>query len=97
MENLVRELNDFYFGKDEFEEFGNYVYRVLAGRTISKRIDLADYIGGLRYEAKMLNMDMFKLLRTIEGMCYNGWAREIDDSTYIVCKLSEYRMYGIIL
>jgi len=90
-------MMDWYFGKEEFEEFGEHVYRVLAGRAISKRVDLADEIGGLRYEAKMLDLDMFVLLRVLEGMCRNDWAWEIDDSTYLVCKPSEFKKYGVIL
>ncbi len=75
-----------YFGKDEFEKYGDYVYNALKGRGISKRVDLADDVCGLRYEAKMLDMDMFDLLSTIEGLCYNGMAYEYDDSTYIIGK-----------
>jgi len=73
-----------YFGKEEFEQYGNYVFENLQGRTISKRRDLADEVGGLMFEADVLDMDPFVLLRTLEGMCYNGMAREIDDSTYLV-------------
>ena len=86
---------DWYFGKEEFERQGNKVYTLLRGRAISKRIDLADDVGGIRHEAYMLNMDTFELLRTLEGMCYNNMAVEIDDSTYVVCKPSELGEFGV--
>lgn len=76
-----------YFGKEEFEKYGQDVYDQLEGCTVSKRRDLAYDEGGLAYEADMLGMDMFDLLRTLEGLCYNGMAREIDDSTYLVERL----------
>ncbi len=78
-----------YFGKEEFEKYGQDVYNQLKGRAISKRRDLADEVGGLRYEADILGMDMFDLLRTLEGLCYNGMAQEIDDSTYAVGRPDE--------
>lgn len=87
-------MND-YFGKEEFEKFGKFVYSVLEGRAISKSRDLADRVGGLRHEAEMLGMDMFDLLRTIEGLCYNNMAFEVNDSTYVVCKPSRFHLYGI--
>lgn len=77
-------LNSWYFGKDEAEQFGDYVVSNLSGKTVSKRIDLAENPGGLVYEANKLNMDMWDLLSTLEGLCYQGKATEIDDSTYYV-------------
>ena len=75
-----------YYGKEEFEEYGTLVYEILKGRAISKRIDLANDVGGLIYEADMLAMDKFDLLATLEGLCHNGMAVEYDDSTYMVGK-----------
>ena len=40
--------------------------------------------GGLVYEADQLGIGMWDLLEALEGMCYNGDAVEIDDSTYKV-------------
>lgn len=85
---------DDYFGKEEFEKYGNTVYKVLRGRAITKRRDLADGVGGIRHEAEMLKIGMYDLLRTLEGMCYNGLAIEVDDSTYLVCKPSEAEEFG---
>lgn len=75
---------NWYFGKEEAEQFGDYVVAKLEGKTISKRIDLAEAPGGLIYEADLLGMDKFELLRTLEGLCYQSRAFEIDDSTYYV-------------
>lgn len=79
-----RDPNRYYFGKEAFEKFGDLVKDNLSGKTVSKRIDLADDPGGLIYEADKLGIDKFELLECLEGMCYNGLAREIDDSTYKV-------------
>lgn len=75
---------NWYFGKEEAEQFGDYVVFKLAGQKVSKRIDIAEEPGGLIYEADLLGMDKFELLRTLEGLCYQGRASEIDDSTYYV-------------
>ena len=75
---------EYYFGKEEFEKYGDMVREKLSGKTVSKNIDLADSEGGLRYEAEQLGIGTFELLRCLEGMCYNGHAIEIDDSTYRV-------------
>ena len=75
---------NWYFGKEEAEQLGDYVVSKLEGKTISKRIDLAEEPGGLIYEANKLGIDMWDLLRTLEGLCYQGRASEIDDSTYYV-------------
>lgn len=75
---------DWYFGKEEAGRFGDYVVSKLAGQKVSKRIDTAEEPGGLIYEADLLGMDKFELLRTLEGLCYQGRASEIDDSTYYI-------------
>lgn len=75
---------DDYYGKSEYEQYGDNVSKVLKGQTISKRIDKAEEPGGLIYEANELGMDMWDLLACLEGMCHNGKATEIDDSTYMV-------------
>lgn len=75
---------DFYYGKSEYEQYGDQVSKVLKGQTISKRIDKAEEPGGLIYEANELGMDMWDLLACLEGMCHNGKATEIDDSTYMI-------------
>ena len=67
----------FYFGKEEYEKYGDKVYRALRGKIITKHIDEAKQPGGLEYEARKLGMDMYDLLGCLEGMCYNGKAREL--------------------
>lgn len=81
------ELHD-YFGKEEAEKFGDLIAKKLAGKKISKRRDLAESPGGLKYEADKLGIDMWDLLRALEGMCVVGQAKEIDDSTYLVTESS---------
>lgn len=76
-------FND-YFGKEQYEKYHDIVSDALSGRTVSKAIADANYFGGLMYEANKLNIDMWDLLACLEGMCYNGEAREINDSTYLV-------------
>lgn len=73
-----------YFGKEEAEKFGDLIVKKLAGKKISKRMDAAEGPGGLIYEAQQLGIDMWELLRALEGMCTTGQAKEIDDSTYLV-------------
>lgn len=75
---------DEYFGQTAYRTYGQMVKQKLSGKKISKRVDLGDAPGGLKYEAEKLGMDLYDLLETLEGMCYNGDAREIDDSTYQV-------------
>lgn len=72
------------FGKEKAEKYGRQISSALSGKTISKRKDLAEQPGGLIYEAKQLDMDMWDLLEALEGMCYMGTTVEIDDSTYLV-------------
>lgn len=76
-------FND-YFGKEQYEKYHEMVRSALSGSTVSKAIAKAEEPGGLTYEANKLNMDMWDLLACLEGMCYNGEANEIDDSTYLV-------------
>lgn len=75
---------DWYFGKEEADQFGDLIVKKLAGKTVSKRRDTAEEPGGLIFEADRLGIDMWDLLRALEGMCNDGRAREIDDSTYKV-------------
>ena len=77
-------LFDDYFGKEQAEKFGDLICDNLSGQTISKRKDLAEQPGGLIYEANQLGIDMWDLLEALEGLCYQGKAYEIDDSTYKV-------------
>lgn len=80
-----QDWSKFYFGKEEAEEYGDLICEKLAGQTISKRKDLAEEPGGLIYEANKLGIeDFFDLLKALEGLCYQGRAREIDDSTYLI-------------
>lgn len=77
-------FDDYYFGKELFEKNGELVRDELGGQIISKRVVDADKPCGLRYNAEKVWMDLYDLLGTLEGMCHNGWATEIDDSHYIV-------------
>lgn len=74
----------FEFGAEEAEKFGELIQDNLSGMTISKRIDLGELPGGLVYEADKLGIDMWDLLKALEGMCRDGRAQEIDDSTYLI-------------
>lgn len=74
----------FYFGMEASAKYGDLIAEKLAGKTISKRRDKGEQPGGLVYEAKELGIDMWDLLEALEGMCYEGRAQEIDDSTYRV-------------
>lgn len=74
----------FYFGMEASAQYGDLIAEKLAGKTISKRRDKGEQPGGLVYEAKQLGIDMWDLLEALEGMCYEGRAQEIDDSTYRV-------------
>lgn len=74
----------FYFGDEAAAKYGELIQSKLAGKTVSKRRDTAEEPGGLIYEANKLGIDMWDLLEALEGMCYEGRAQEIDDSTYKV-------------
>ena len=86
MKRLIRaSRNDrYYFGQDAAEKYGDLIVENLSGKKISKRRDLAEEPGGLIYEANQLGIDMWDLLEALEGLCHEGKAREIDDSTYRV-------------
>lgn len=73
-----------YFGREEAEQYGDLISEQLKGQKISKRKDLGEQPGGLVYEADRIGIDMWDLLRALEGMCHQGRAQEIDDSTYLV-------------
>lgn len=77
-------FDDDYFGKEQAAKYGDLIASNLSGQTVSKRRDLAEEPGGLIYEANLLGIDMWDLLEALEGMCYQGRAVEIDDSTYRV-------------
>lgn len=73
---------DDYFGQTAAAAYGDLISDNLKGKTVSKRKDTANEPGGLIYEANELDIDMWDLLEALEGMCRQGRAREIDDSTY---------------
>lgn len=86
-----RSSDRWYFGKEQAEEYGDLICEKLAGQTVSKRRDLADFPGGLVYEADRLGIeDFYDLLKALEGLCYQGRAEEIDDSTYLVYDKEDY-------
>lgn len=72
------------YGREKAEKYGKQISASLSGKTVSKRRNLGEQPGGLIYEANQLGMDMWDLLEALEGMCFMGTAREIDDSTYLV-------------
>lgn len=80
----IRASASWYFGKEEYEKYHGLVQEKLRGVTISKRVIDGDNPGGIKYEAEKLGIDLYDLLSCLEGMCYNGEAREIDDSHYTV-------------
>ena len=73
---------DEYFGKTAAATYGDLIADRLRGKSVSKRRDTANEPGGLISEANKLGIDMWDLLEALEGMCSEGRAREIDDSTY---------------
>lgn len=73
---------DEYYGQTAAATYGDLIADRLKGRAVSKRRDTANEPGGLIYEANKLGIDMWDLLEALEGMCNEGRAREIDDSTY---------------
>ena len=86
MKRMIKtSIDHYYFGKEEFEEWGDIVSRELSGQVISKSVADEGKPGSLAYEAEKLGMDdLFTLLRCLEGMCYNGTATEISDYQYKV-------------
>ena len=73
---------DEYYGQTAAATYGDLIADRLKGRAVSKRRDTANEPGGLIYEANKLGIDIWDLLEALEGMCNEGRAREIDDSTY---------------
>lgn len=80
---------DEYFGQTAAATYGDLIADRLKGRAVSKRRDTANEPGGLIYEANKLGIDMWDLLEALEGMCNEGRAREIDDSTYKILGASD--------
>lgn len=84
MKRVIRAARKYYFRGEASAKYGDLIAEKLSGKTVSKRKSTAEEPGGLIYEANKLGIDMWDLLEALEGMCYEGRAREIDDSTYIV-------------
>lgn len=80
---------DEYFGKTAAATYGDLIADRLRGKSVSKRRDTANEPGGLIYEANKLGIDMWDLLEALEGMCNEGRAKEIDDSTYKILGASD--------
>ncbi len=76
----------FEFGKEQADKYGDLIVAALAYKRVSKRKDLAEEPGGLIYEANRIGIDKWDLLEALEGMCRDGRAVEIDDSTYVVVR-----------
>lgn len=82
MKRVIRASGEYYFGYEASAKYGDLIAEKLSGKTVSKRKATAEEPGGLIYEANRLGIDMYDLLEALEGMCTQGRAREIDDSTY---------------
>ena len=80
---------DEYYGQTAAATYGDLIAHRLKGRAVSKRRDTANEPGGLIYEANKLGIDMWDLLEALEGMCNEGRAREVDDSTYKILGASD--------
>lgn len=80
---------DEYYGQTAAATYGDLIADRLKGKSVSKRRDTANEPGGLIYEANKLGIDMWDLLEALEGMCSEGRAREIDDSTYKILGASD--------
>ena len=81
--DIYANREDRYFGEIASKKYGDMICEKLGeGFKISKRRDRGEQPGGLVYEAQQLGIDMWDLLEALEGMCADGRAREIDDSTY---------------
>ena len=72
----------YYYGKEESEKYSGLIRNNCRGEIISKRIDEKDCYYGLSKTAERLNIDMWDLLKALEGMLVEGTATMIDDSTY---------------
>lgn len=83
-EDFEEEEDDWYYGKEEADKYKDLILDNLSGKTISKNRYFAHDKGGIIYEAEKLGIGTFELLRALEGGCYQGWVKEIDDSTYKV-------------
>lgn len=80
---------DSYYNRDGFGAvaarlYGDRIYDMFKGQTISKRMDDSNQPGGLGYCADQLGIGKFKLLEALEGMCDDGRARQISYSEYEV-------------
>lgn len=81
---ITANRDDRYFGETAAKKYGDLIVQKLISKTVSKRKDRAEQPGGLIYEANKLGIDMWDLLEALEGLCHQGRAIEIDDSTYEV-------------
>ena len=80
---MKREMT-YYYGKEESEKYGELIINNCCGQTISKKIDDKNCYYGLPKVAERLNIDMWDLLKALEGMLIEGTATMTDDSTYRV-------------
>lgn len=86
--DMVYENIDSYFsrgfGAVEAKKYGDLIYRIYRGQKISKAIAKANQPGGLTYSANKIGLSTFQMLKALEGMCADGLATYVDDSTYYV-------------
>ena len=55
---------------------------VYEGQKISKA--KANRPGGLTYSVNLIGLSTFQMLKALEGMCADGRAIYVDDSTYYI-------------
>ena len=86
--DMVYENIDSYFsrgfGAVEAKKYGDLIYRIYRGQKISNAIAKANQPGGLTYSANKIGLSTFQMLKALEGMCADGLATYVDDSTYYV-------------
>ena len=86
--DMVYENIDSYysynFGEVEARKYGDLISKTYDGQHISKSVADADKPGGLTYSANKIGLSTFQMLKALEGMCADGRATYVDDSTYYI-------------
>lgn len=86
----IHEALEHYFGQEEYEQYGDLIQKKLSGKRVSKRAynndgtpyEEEDSLPNRAKEIGIDGIDEWYLLNALEGMCRNGTAIEINDSTY---------------
>lgn len=91
--------NDFYFGKSERDLFGSLISEACPGWIISKRVvdcdarkdySLVGVANMLSDRTRNSKIDLFTVLRALEGMCYNSEAVEVADGYYYIGSYADW-------